>query len=91
MGKKKAMFIIDGDVFEYQGRTEVAISDYSNGFVWVSSIERYEDARKSPGYTNATLLKINEDAVVSYGHIPTIDERLVLYGRKKSVLPISTR
>ena len=71
---KKAKDIIDGDVFEYNGHTHVAIDAYVNGSVWVSSREKYKAARKTPWYTNSGLLEIDGETVVSCEHIPTIAE-----------------
>lgn len=69
--QKRARALIDGDIFEYQGHIEVAISNWNNGTVWVSTVELYKEARCNSTYTNSALISIDGDTVVSYERMPS--------------------
>lgn len=50
------------DVFELNGRIEIAIDDVSNGYVWTTTPQFFND-ECIYGYTSASILKIDESEV----------------------------
>ena len=71
---KQAKYLVEGDVFEHKGRTEVAIDNFQDGYIWVTKPGNYHGAKMAAGYTNTALIKIDGEAIISYEHIPTIAE-----------------
>lgn len=72
--RKQAKFIVEGDVFEYDGRTQVAIDDYHAGYVWVTRVGNYKGVKVSARYANAAPMEVNGNVIINYEHIPTIAE-----------------